>query len=121
MINAAALISPDTPPAPACCWQAPSLDPVHDDVAALQHVGALHQRQRAADILLDQQDRGAHFVDLADLLEGDVGHDGREPQRRFVQHQEPRLEHQAAADREHLLFAATHGARKLLPAVGETR
>src|SRR5882724_8135399 len=33
---------------------------VHDHMAAFQHIGALHQRQRAADVLLDQQDRGAH-------------------------------------------------------------
>src|SRR6266851_10514042 len=32
---------------------------VHDHVAAFQHIGALHQRQRAADVLLDQQNGGA--------------------------------------------------------------
>src|SRR6516165_8473907 len=60
---------------------------VHDDVAAFQHIGALYQRQSAADVLLDEQDRGAHLVDLADLLEGDIGHDGRQSERGLVQHQ----------------------------------
>src|SRR6476661_969815 len=35
---------------------------MHDHLAAFQDVGAFHQGQRAAHILLDQQDRGAHLV-----------------------------------------------------------
>src|SRR5438105_3741941 len=33
---------------------------LHHDPAALQHVGALHQGQRAAHVLLDQEDGHAH-------------------------------------------------------------
>src|SRR5216683_7655768 len=40
---------------------------VHDHVAAFQHIGALHQRQRAADVLLHQQNGRAHLVNFADL------------------------------------------------------
>ena len=47
---------------------------------------ALHQRQRTADILFDQQDRGAHRVDFLNLFEGRIGHHRRQPERRFVEH-----------------------------------
>jgi hypothetical protein len=39
----------------------------------------------------------------------------------LIEHQQPRLQHQAAADRQHLLLAAAHGAGQLLLAVGQPR
>src|SRR5947207_6481227 len=46
--------------------------------SALQHIGALDQRQCAANVLLHQEDCGTHLMDFRDLLEGDVGHDRSE-------------------------------------------
>ena len=53
-------------------------------------------------------------MDFLDLLEGDVGYDGSEPERWLVEHEQPRLQHQTAADREHLLLTAAHCAGELL-------
>src|ERR1039458_809718 len=47
---------------------------VHDHFATFQYISPLHQRQRTADILFDQQDCGAHGVDLLNLLKSDIGH-----------------------------------------------
>ena len=63
--------------------------------------------QGEVDVLLDKQD--------ADVLAfADVAHDAKDlldnqrcqAERRFVEQQQPRPEHQGAADREHLLFPA---------------
>ena len=54
---------------------------------------------------------------LADL--GD--HDRRQPQRRLVEKQQPRLSHQRAADREHLLLTAAQKAGALVDALAQDR
>ena len=46
---------------------------------------------------------------------------GREPEKRLVEQQQRRLAHQRAADRQHLLFAARHGAGALVGALREPR
>ena len=46
---------------------------------------------------------------------------GARPERRLVEHDQARLAHQAAADRQHLLLAARQRAGGLLAALGEAR
>ena len=64
-------------------------------------------------VLLDEQDRRALLVDLGDDRE-DLGDEHRrEPHRRLVEQQHPRLGHQGAPDRQHLLLAAGQRAARL--------
>ena len=64
-------------------------------------------------VLLHQQDRHALGVDAADDGEGVLHQDRRQPEARLVEHQEPRLRHQRAADHQHLLLAAGERAGRL--------
>ena len=65
-------------------------------------------------ILLDDEHRQpVPLVQLADDAE-DLAHDQRrEPERRLVEHEQPRPRHQRAREREHLLLAAGERARRL--------
>src|SRR6266446_2403798 len=80
------------------------------DAAVLEHVAAPGQGQRLAGVLLDQQDRGALVVDLADDPE-DLLHDPRgQLERGLVQYQQARARHERAADGQYLLLVARYGA-----------
>ena len=46
-------------------------------------------------------------------------HAGREPEARLVEHQQPRLAHQRAAERQHLPFAARKRAGELMAPLGK--
>ena len=54
-------------------------------------------------------------VDLGDDAEDLLHDDGREAERGLVEHEEARPRHERAADGEHLLLAAGHGAGGLAP------
>ena len=77
-----------------------------DDVAGLEDVAAVGGVERHQRVLLDEQDRRALRVDLADDLEDLLDEDRREPHRRLVEQQQLRPRHERAPDREHLLLAA---------------
>ena len=92
-----------------------------DDRAGLQDVAAARGLERIARILLDQQNAGAGGVDRADGAE-DILHDHRrEPERRLVQAQQPRLRHHGAAEHQHLLLAAAERAGVLRCARAQPR
>ncbi len=72
-------------------------------------------------VLLDEQDADPGLVDRSEDAE-DLAHDqGRQTQRRLVEQQEPRTQHQRARHREHLLLAARERPGRLVPALPEHR
>ncbi len=91
------------------------------DAAAFQHIGAVRDRERLHDVLLDQQDRQPFGIQPADQREHLLDQQGGEAERRLVEDQELGLAHQAAADRQHLLLAAGQGSCRLRPALLEAR
>src|SRR5579859_2785860 len=91
------------------------------DRPILEHIGAMRDLERLADVLLDEQDRQPLPVQLPDEGEELLDRDRRQAERRLVEDQEARLGHQAAADREHLLLAAGERARALRGALLEPR
>src|SRR5438067_6640835 len=92
------------------------------DAAVFQHVTAVRHGEGLRDILLDQHDRETGFaVEAFDYPEHLVDHHRRQAERGLVAEDEPRLAHQAAADREHLLLAARERAGALTLALGEPR
>src|SRR5258708_4641619 len=82
------------------------------DRPGLEHIAAVGDLERLRRVLLDQEDGDALRVDLAHDLEDRLDEDRREAERRLVEHQELRLRHERAADREHLLLAAGERARE---------
>src|SRR5262249_12063944 len=77
--------------------------------------------QRIVDVLADQKDGHTLVGDLDDHAEDLVDQDRRQPQRRFVEHEQLRFRHQAAPDGAHLLFAAGECAGYLAAAFFEPR
>src|SRR5439155_5415219 len=71
---------------------------VEHDAPVLDDVGAVRERQRARDVLLDEQDRGAGLVDRLQSLEDQPHHHGGEAEARLVEQEQPRTGHEAAAD-----------------------
>ena len=55
------------------------------------------------------------------MREDVLDHDRREAERGLVEHDEARLPHQAAGDRQHLLLAARQRAGELPAPLGEAR
>src|SRR6516225_112215 len=60
---------------------------LYGDLATLEHVCALHEGQGARHVLLNQQDRGTHRMNLLDLLKRRVGDHWSKPKRRLIKHQ----------------------------------
>ena len=80
------------------------------DLAGFEHIAVVGGFERGARVLLDQQDRDAELAQRSDDAE-DLAHDQRrEPEARLVEHQQPRLRHQRAAERQHLPLAARQRA-----------
>src|SRR4051794_14174523 len=94
---------------------------VERHMPGLEHVAALRHVERVVRVLLDEHDRRALLVDLADHVVDAVDDDRRQAERRLVEEQQLRLGHQGAADREHLLLAAGHRAALLTLALLEAR
>ena len=78
-------------------------------------------RERFADVLLDQQDRGSAGGDGADAGVDLRDQQRREAERGFVEHQQARAAHRAARDREHLLLAAGERRGALLQPFAQDR
>src|SRR6266542_6906842 len=90
------------------------------DAADLEHICARRGLEREDRVLLDDE-HGQPFalVQLADDPE-DLGHDPRrEPERRLVEQDEPRPEHERAGEREHLLLTAAERSRAPVAAVAQ--
>src|SRR2546425_3252637 len=92
-----------------------------DDLAGLQDVAAIRDGEGHGRVLLDEQDRGALLVDVADDLEDRLHQDRCEPHRRLVEEHDLRPRHQRAPDREHLLLAARKRPALLVQAFLQAR
>ena len=90
-----------------------------DDAAVFQQVAAIGDFQAAFGVLLDQQDAGAGLAHAAQRGEEFAADQRREAQRGFVEQQDVGRRHQGAADGDHLLLAAAHGADGLVAAFGQ--
>ena len=86
-----------------------------------QAIDPLGGRERALDVLLDQHDRGALAADVGERAIDLLDHDGSKPERYLVAQQEPRIRHQRATDRRHLLLAAGELTRKHPPPLVDGR
>ena len=93
---------------------------MHDHAAVLQNVGAVGDFQRLVGVLLDQEHRHTVLAQLFDDVEDLLDDDRRQTQRWLVEQQQLGLAHQRAADGEHLLFTAGHGAAALVEALKVT-
>ena len=67
--------------------------------------------ERPVDVLLDQNDRRALSRDGVEALIDVANDDRRQSERQLVAQQQPRIGHQAAADRRHLLLPARQRRR----------
>src|SRR5712671_43160 len=96
--------------------------PVEADEALLDDVGPVGQPRRELEILLGEQDRQALPLERGDLIP-ERAHDHRgQALRRLVEEKYPRVAHQGAGHREHLLLAAREAAGpagRQLPELGE--
>src|SRR5574341_1809217 len=95
--------------------------PLEPDRAVLEDVGAVGEAQRPEHVLLDEEDRHTIAVDRGEVGEDGRDDDGRQPERRLVQHEQARARHQRAPDRGHLLLAARERPGELPAALGEPR
>src|SRR2546422_424335 len=86
---------------------------VQDDAPVLEDVGAVRERERARDVLLDEQDGRAALVDPLQILEDEPDHHGSEAEARLVPRQQPPARHEPAAAGAHLLLPAPEPARHL--------
>ena len=90
-----------------------------NDGAFLHHEYARAELERGLDVLLDQQDRYAALVDAVNFtadLRNQTRHDAF---GRFIKNDELWPHHQAAGNREHLLFAARQCPARLLQPLPE--
>src|SRR5262245_66644881 len=89
---------------------------VHDDIAAVGDA------QRLREVLLRHQHcELVALLELLDLLDHAGHQHRREPPRWLIDEQDTWRWHQGARDRQHLLLAAAHRARKLRAPLGEAR
>src|SRR6266851_2526752 len=89
------------------------------DGAGFEHVPAVGALQRLAGVLLHEQDRALLALELRDDPK-DLAHEqGRQPERRLVEHQELRAGHQRPADGQHLLLAPAERRPELLAALAQ--
>ena len=80
-----------------------ALEPIQ---AQLEHVGVVRDLEGLDRVLLDHEDRLAEPAQVADDPEDLPEDEGREPEGRLVEQQEPRPEQQGAAHLQHLLLPA---------------
>ena len=71
-----------------------------------ENIGAAGDFEALHHVLLDEQNGDAVGVDARDQRKQFLDQQRRQPERRLIENEQPRLGHQAAADGEHLLFAA---------------
>jgi hypothetical protein len=91
------------------------------DPALLDQVEMMRDPQRHVRVLLDEEDRRAVAVQLADDAEDLLDYERRETERRLVHQQQLRAAHQRARHRKHLLLAARERAALLAGALAQPR
>src|ERR687898_3127201 len=92
-----------------------------DDLARLDHVAPIGDRERHVRVLLDDEDRLPQLPDRPDDLEDLLDQDRREAHRGLVHQQDLRVGHQGPAHRDHLLLSSGEGARLLLEPFADPR
>src|SRR5262249_17778472 len=91
-----------------------------NDSAAFDDDGAVGDAEHLLSILFDQNRRHALLAaDPAERPQPFLDADRRQAFQRFVEQHDPRVEHQRAPNREHLLLAAGQLIAEVLPAFGE--
>src|SRR6185369_3678014 len=95
--------------------------PLERDLAHLEDVAVVGDLERGARVLLDEQDGDAGRAQSGDRREDVADDERREAEARLVEHQEPGLAHQRAADREHLPLASGERPGELRTALFEAR
>src|SRR5580700_5318912 len=89
--------------------------------ALLKTIEAYRSVERAIDVLLDQHNGDAFGGDGAEALIDVADDDRRQAQRELIAQQEPRVGHQGAADRRHLLLAAGQSRRRQVAQFAQAR
>src|SRR5579884_2960972 len=92
-----------------------------DDAPAVEHVGAVGEAQREQRVLLDEHDGDPRLLELGQDPIDVLDDERREPLRRLVDQEQPRVGDQRAADREHLLLAAREAPRAARAQLAELR
>src|SRR5581483_3593654 len=82
--------------------------------AVLQHVGALDEIERAMNVLLDQQHGHAGAGDPVQGFDDFLDQARRDADEGLIEQEQPRIRHERAADRHHLLLPAAQLAGVLL-------
>ena len=83
------------------------------DMAHFDDVALPGNCQHETRVLLHQEHRDAAFIDVGNGLGDGIDDYGSKAEGRLVHHEELRLGHEGAGDREHLLFAAAQASRPL--------
>jgi len=100
---------------------APVFSHLEGDLPSAHHVAVVGGLERYLGVLLDQQDGEPLLVEREQRLEYRLDDLRREPHRRLVEQQQPRVRHQRAGYRQHLLFPARECPRKLTASFGQDR
>jgi hypothetical protein len=91
-----------------------------DHGAAFDDNGAIGNAENFLGVLLDQDRRHAFVADdAAQRRQEFLDDDRRQPLERLVEQHDARVEHQRAADREHLLFAAGELVAEIAAPLGQ--
>src|SRR5215471_20875408 len=77
-----------------------------NDPSMAHHVQPLGELERNGELLLDEQQRDAPALDLAEEVGDELDDPWREALGRLVDHDEIRVAHERASEGEHLLLAA---------------
>jgi hypothetical protein len=91
------------------------------DTAGLQHIAIVRDPERQRNRLFGEKQRKPVAVQRLERVVQRLDHGGRQPEARLVEHQQLRLAHQRAAERQHLPLAARERAGRLAAALGEAR
>src|SRR6266542_2338281 len=95
--------------------------PLEPDPPGLDHRAPLRDLERLAQVLLDEEHGDAGRVPLGDRAHHLLDEDRREAEARLVEHEEPRLRHERAPDRAHLLLPAGEAAGDLATPLAQPR
>src|SRR5215510_10529518 len=90
-----------------------------DETPIFQHAGAVGKGQRAADVLLHEENGHPRAIDGGHRLEDPLHEHGRDAEGGLVQHEQTRPRHESAADGAHLLLAPGEGAGELARPLAE--
>ena len=85
-----------------------------DDPSLFDNDAVIGHREHHRHVLLDDNNRHLFVSIDPDENVGNLVHeDWHDPIRRFIEQHQPRMGHQPAADRQHLLLAAAERAGRL--------